>query len=199
MELRSNFAVPDFIDYLCRHSPHLNDILRLSYTTRLQCSICHDSKDTTLKLYIPKYSSLVDLVDYNTKALLKDGDAVHCSKCGTNTAHSAIYEYSPDIFIIELVRVTESKSNWIKNALPIDFSVTSLKLPNFDRSYRVVGSCHHRGSLRGGHWFTKMVTSSGWYELDDLKSTNSRSQMPGQRDQTVAVLLLVSEAKFKPQ
>src|ERR1700723_397263 len=33
-------AVPDFIDYLCVQSHQLRDLIELSYTTRLQCSIC---------------------------------------------------------------------------------------------------------------------------------------------------------------
>ena len=49
----------------------------------------------------------------------------------------------------------------------------------------MVGSCHHRGSLNGGHWFTKELTNLGRYELDDLKAHNY-----------VVILPLIAEDRF---
>ena len=53
--------------------------------------------------------------------------------------------------MIEIVRATEGKNVWIKNNSWISFDDTKLSLPGFDRSYNIVASCHHRGSLNGGH------------------------------------------------
>ena len=59
-------AVPDFIDYLCVQSHQLRDLIELSYTTRLQCSICgwvkfSTTSDISLKLYLPPDSKRISL------------------------------------------------------------------------------------------------------------------------------------------
>ena len=59
-----------------------------------------------------------------------------------------------------------------------------------------MASCHHSGSLHGGHWFTKMSTKAGWYEFDDLKCNNFSTHSPGLRDRTAVVLLLVATDKL---
>ena len=67
-----------------------------------------------------------------------------------------------------------------------------LKLPGFLRSYSVVGSCHHRGSLNSGHWITKVLTSKGWFDMDDLRSDSLPSGPPGVNDASVSFILLIA-------
>jgi len=136
-------------------------------------------------------------MDYNSNVVFMDDDAVFCRNCNAKTSHSSSRDYNSDLFLIEFIRVTQVNNGWIKNSLPIDFPVQDLKLPGFSRSYRVIASCHHRGTLRGGHWFTKISTINGWYELDDLKPTCYRTVPPGTKDQTAVVLLLAAEDKLK--
>ncbi len=76
------------------------------------------------------------------------------------------------------------------------FPVASLKLPGFPRTYRVVSTCHHRGSVNGGHWLTKIATNTGWYELDDLIPRNLPTNPPGVSDNSVTVILLIAEDKL---
>ena len=198
-------AVPDFLEYLCVQSPNLLRTLQINYSTRLQCSVCRwisssPTRDVSLKLYLPstsKRSILGDLMDYNSNVVFIDDDAVFCRNCNSKTSHSSSRDYNSDLFLIEFIRVTQVNNGWIKNSLPIDFPVQDLKLPGFSRSYRVIASCHHRGTLRGGHWFTKISTVNGWYELDDLKPTCYRTVPPGTKDQTAVVLLLAAEDKLK--
>ena len=104
--------------------------------------------------------------------------------------------YNPDLFLIEIIRVAELKLSWTKNNASVNFPVSKLALPGFSRLYRVVATCNHRGSLKGGHWFTKMYTTHGWYELDDLKSKNSITKSPGINDNSVVVILLIAEDKL---
>ena len=91
--------------------------------------------------------------------------------------------------MIEIIRVTEVRRRWLKNNVSVSFTCSNLVLPGFPRPYKVVGSCNHRGSLSGGHWFTKELTDTGWYELDDLKAKNSLTQPPGRNDSSVVVLI----------
>ena len=99
--------------------------------------------------------------------------------------------------MVESTRVTESKLNgWVKSHAVLNFPVRHLRLPGYQRSYHIVASCHHSGSLQGGHWLTKMSTKAGWYELDDLKRYNLSTISPGLRDQTAVVLLLVATDKL---
>jgi ubiquitin C-terminal hydrolase len=56
--------------------------------------------------------------------------------------------------------------------------------------------CNHRGSLNGGHWLTKELTETGWYELDDLKTSVNVTNPPGLDDTSVVVLLLIAEDKL---
>src|ERR1700761_7393285 len=72
-----------------------------------------------------------------------------------------------------------------------------LKLSKLYRSYRVIASCHHRGSIKSEHWTTKVCTSMGtWYELDDLNVKPSSTNPPGISDSSVTVLLLIAEDKL---
>ena len=135
--------------------------------------------------------SLGDLVDFNSKADLKGSDAVMCGQCCMKTPHSSKRDYNPDIFLIEIIRVTESKVGWVKNNARITFPVTSLTLPGFSRSYRVAATCNHNRTLKGGHWLSKVHTTGGWYALDDLKSTSLLSTPPGIKDNSVVVILLL--------
>ena len=101
------------------------------------------------------------------------------------------------MLLIEIIRVTDVKVNrWLKNSAPISFPVSQVDLLGFSRHYRVVASCHHRGSIAGGHWLTKTLTNHGWYELDDLKAKNMTTIRPGVKDTSVVVLLLIAEDKF---
>jgi len=130
--------------------------------------------------------------------VLKDDDAVFCGNCNTKRAHSSSRDYTSDLCLIEVIRVSQiNETFWVKNSLPINFPVRDLKLPGFTRTYRVLATCHHRGSLQTGHWFTKISTNSGWYELDDLKVKSLSTKPPGLYDQTVVVLLLAAEDNFR--
>lgn len=192
-------AVPDFIDYLCSRSNQLSNLLTFSLTTRLQCSKCFwtrypSSTEVALKLYFPpdkKLFTLEELVDFNSKVSLVGDNTVNCSNCGSNTTHTYLRSCNPDVFLIELVRVTDTTQGLVKNMDPIRF-LTDLKLPGFSRNYRVVASAHHRGTLRGGHWVTKVSTSIGWFEVDDLRSKHFVTDPPGISDDSVVVILLVA-------
>ena len=78
----------------------------------------------------------------------------------------------------------------------VNFPVTELKLPGFSRAYQVVATCHHRGSLLGGHWLTKICTARGWYELDDLRPKELATDPPGTQDDSVTVLLAIGKNKL---
>ena len=78
----------------------------------------------------------------------------------------------------------------------MSFPVINLQLGGFPRQYRVVASCHHRGSLKGGHWFAKVCTALGWSEFDDLKSKSFATNAPGIHDNTVGLILLIAENKL---
>jgi ubiquitin C-terminal hydrolase len=98
---------------------------------------------------------------------------------------------------MEVVRATEaSRNTWVKNDASLNFAVTNLKLPGFPRTYRVVSTCHHRGSVGSGHWLTRIVTNAGWFELDDLIPQNLLSSPPGVRDKSVTIILLIAEDKL---
>ena len=96
-----------------------------------------------------------------------------------------------------IIRVTEtSRNNWLKNGSPVNFTTVGVNLPGFSRFYRVVGTCHHSGSLTGGHWFTKVCTTLGWYELNDLRSQNLITAPPGLNDDSVVLILLIADNKL---
>lgn len=124
-------------------------------------------------------------------ASLDKDNTVHCSKCGGKTLHSYSRSCNPDVLFIELFRVSTTPRGMVKNTDPISFP-TDLMLTGFSRRYRILGSAHHRGSLRSGHWFTKLCTTHGWLELDDLKRNHLPTDPPGLCDRSVAVLLLVA-------
>ena len=105
-------------------------------------------------------------------------------------------ESCPNVLVIEIVRVTNQHGGWRKNAAGISFSLSNLSLPGFSKKYRVVATCHHSGSLMGGHWFTKELTEEGWYELNDLKKGNLLTDPPGHNDVSVVLLLLIAEDKL---
>ena len=110
-------AVPDFIDYLSKNSPILNREISFAFTNRLQCSQCkwiseNSSHDTSLKLYIPqdfKHITLEELLTYNSGAILKHSNSVLCSNpiCNKKTEQNLQREYKSDLFVIEIIRVTE--------------------------------------------------------------------------------------------
>jgi len=110
---------------------------------------------------------------------------------GSSTTHSYLRSCNPDVFLVELVRVTDTTRGLVKNKNPIRF-LTDLKLHGFSRSYRVVASAHHRGSLRGGHWVTRLCTTTGWFEVDDLRKKHVATDPPGVSDESVVVILLVA-------
>lgn len=122
-------AVPDFIDYLCSRSTHLAKLLTFSLTTRLRCSKCHwtrypSSTEVTLKLYFPpdnKFFTLEELVEYNSRVSLAGDNTVNCSKCGSSTPHTYLRSCNPDVFLIELVRITDTTQGLVKNNNPIRF------------------------------------------------------------------------------
>ena len=191
-------AVPDFIEYLCARSPTLSPVVKLGFTTQLQCSKCQwvsqrMCNDVSLKHIPPGRDqvTLSDLVDYNSNVVLTDTDAVFRGHCNLKTSHTLSRDYNPDLFLMEVVRVTESSRNtWVKNNASLSFPVTDLILPGFSRSYRV-STCHHRGSLNGGHWLTKRSTNHGWFDSDDLKAKNLRVT-----DNSVTIILVIAEDKL---
>ena len=84
----------------------------------------------------------------------------------------------------------------MKNFTPINFRLSNVMLPGFSNLFKVTSSCHHAGSLNGGHWYTKVFTNSGWYALDDLRNDNYLTEPPGNEDESVVMILLVSEDMF---
>ena len=198
-------AVPDFIEHLCSHSPCLSPLVKFTFLSKVTCTKCkwiseRSFKDISLKLHIPPGHSQVtlqDLVDYNSTVVLSNKDAVFCGHCNIKTPQLVSQSYNPDLFLLEVIRATESSPNsWKKNHASLDFSCTNLTLPGFPRSYRVVSSCHHRGALDGGHWITKISTNHGWFELDDLRSSHLPTSPPGNHDNSVVVVLVIAEDKL---
>ena len=132
--------------------------------TQLRCSQCRwvshsDSSDILFKLYIPfdakSNTSLSDLLEYNSLSVLSDSEPFFVGKTK---------ECSADTLLIEIMRVTGhggGSHSWSKNSIPISFPTENLKLSMLSRSYRVIASCHHRGSIKSGHWTTKVCTSTG--------------------------------------
>ena len=199
-------AVPDFIEYLCSRVTQLAQLVSVSLITQLQCSRCKwisesSSNDLSIKLYIPsdvKRIHLGNLFNYNSVETLSRTEAVYCGKCNLKTSHTKSRTYgNPDMVFIEIIRVSEHNNYWTKNNASIDFNVTKLKLPRFQRLYNVLATCHHRGSLNGGHWLTKFRTTHGWWELDDLRNKNYTCYPPGSRDDSVTYLLLIADNTLK--
>jgi len=146
-----------------------------------------------------KQITLFDLVEVNANTTLTRENSVFCGKCLTNTSQLQTRTFNPDCLLIEIIRATNSRGNyWSKNAAPITFPTTDLKLPGFNRSYRILSTCHHLGSsVNSGHWNTKVLTSKGWYKLDDLGGECSNTTPPGLDDNSVTVLLLIAEDKLQ--
>jgi ubiquitin C-terminal hydrolase len=142
--------------------------------------------------------SLHDLVAYNSTANLTGDDAVYCGTCKAKTSQKVSRSYNPDLCLMEVIRVTKSSRNvWGKSNASLSFSVTNLVLPGFERSFRVVGTCHHRGGLNSGHWITKVCTNLGWFELDDLRGDSFPTIAPGINDDSVALILAIAEDKLR--
>ena len=193
-------AVPDFIEFICERSTALKMLISHQFHSILKCSVCKwispiSCNDIFLKLYIPSNLqnniSLSDLCLFNSETKLSANNAVMCGKCNKRTSHSQTYDYNPDIFLIEIVRVRENLSRWNKNSICISFPIRNLVLKSFSRKYRVVASCHHTVTIKSGHWFSKILTAKGWFLLDDLKSNVHPSCPPGVQDNSAVILLLV--------
>ena len=107
--------------------------------------------DYSLKLYLPKDSkhvSLADLVGYNLRTVLRGKNAVCCGNCrNLKTKHTSTRVCDPDLLMIEIIRVTKIKQQWVKNNASISFPCSGLSLPGFNRSYKVVSTCNH-------HWWS---------------------------------------------
>ena len=202
-------AVPDFIEHLALQAPDVLGKAKSQVVTQLRCSQCRwvshsDSSDILFKLYIPfdakSNTSLSDLWEYNSLSVLSDSEAVFCGKCNRKTTQTSSRECSADTLLIEIMRVNGhggGSHSWSKNSIRISFPTQNLKLSKLSRSYRVIASCHHRGSIKSGHWTTKVCTSTGtWYELDDLNVKPSSTNPPGISDSSVTVLLLIAEDKL---
>ena len=120
--------------------------------------------DFMCKLYLPSKvgnrCSLFDILQFNSK--VPSLSSVFCGHCDRKAEHSAYWEHNAAIF--ELIRVTQRKTDngmlWRKSCLPISFPVTGIKIPGSDSRYRVISTCHHRGSIRYGHWLTKLLTQN---------------------------------------
>ena len=154
-------------------------------------------KDVQLKLYLPldcKRLTLSDLLLSNSNAMHLNRDSVFCGQCTKKTPHQSKKDFNSDIFFVEIIRVIEKDKKWVKNPMKVSFSVCNLKLPDFSRSYKVIASCHHRGTVNSGHWFTKILTANNvWYCLDDLMPKAIPTCPPGSDDDSVTVLLLAAE------
>ena len=109
------------------------------------------------------------------------------STVGPVTSQMVSRRYNPNLCLVEVIRVTKSsRDGWAKSNASLSFSLTDLVLPGFERGYRVVGTCHHTGSLNSGHWITKICTNQGWFELDDLRGNSLPTNPPGASDVSVA-------------
>src|SRR6185312_5951273 len=158
------------------------------------------SDDISLKLHLPagcNKITLFDLVNFNSNTTLTGKDAVFCGKCRLRTSQQQSRTFKPDLLIMEVVRARAHGNNfWSKNTSSISFPITDVKLPGFSRSYRVVGTCHHRGTVNSGHWITKVLTNGGWHELDDLVGKSLVTSPPGVSDDSVTIILLIAEDKL---
>jgi ubiquitin C-terminal hydrolase len=158
------------------------------------------TKDFLCKLYLPpkvgNRCTLFDILQFNSE--VPSLSSVFCGRCDRKTDHSAKWEHNAGILILEIVRATERRMNngisWKKNCVPISFPVSGIQIPGSGGTYRVISTCHHRGSIRHGHWLTKIRTQNNiWYEIDDLKHSHSVTSAPGTNDTDVVLLMLVSE------
>jgi len=58
--------------------------------------------------------SLIDLVNLNSNAVLSGVDAVFCGHCKVKTSQKQARDYdNPDLLMLEIVRVTKLKNNWM--------------------------------------------------------------------------------------
>jgi ubiquitin C-terminal hydrolase len=123
------------------------------------------SHDLLIKIYIPpnarKQVTLKDLLDYNFNTTFNEA-LVNCGKCGVKTNQKSTKEIASDLICLEFIRVTQKVHGgqrfWRKNDISILFPTNGIVFPGSSRKYRVIGACHHIGSIISGHWFTKVVT-----------------------------------------
>jgi len=144
-----------------------------------------------------KSISFADLLDFNSRAALQYADAVWCGHCNGKTKQTSVRETTSDIVLFEVIRVTQKSNNtWSKNTIPITFPTRDVLLFG-DRKYHVVATCHHKGSIQFGHWFTKLCLNNGtWHTLDDLNPKHRTSEPPGSMDSTVVILALIATDKL---
>ncbi len=99
--------------------------------------------------------------------------------------------------IFEIIRVTKAKKNWAKHSIPISFPVNGLMLSGSDRRYNVIATCNHTGSIRSGHWLTKLrMKDDRWFALDDLQSAHSVVDAPGVNDTSTVLLVLLAIDRY---
>jgi ubiquitin C-terminal hydrolase len=198
-------AVSDFLEYLVSQAPNVLSTVRCSINKRLQCLKCQwisstSSEDIFYRLYIPpgfrNSISLTDLVNYNSRSRLYGANSLWCGNCGIKTEQSDVRDSNSDIIMFEIIRVTRnSQSVWTKNCLPINFTDRNISFGS--RKYHLAGTCHHKGTLKFGHWITKLCLSDGnWYELNDLKITHQKTMAPGSNDSTAVILVFLAADKF---
>jgi len=203
-------AVPDFLEYLWIQLSDCFTSIWTPLTQKMQCLKCNwvsykESQDMLLKIYIPtgkvKSVSLKDLLDYNF--INAHSEPSLCGHCNLNTNQKTIWERMPNLVCLEIVRVTERKTGskqlrWSKNCVPISFPTSGIRLPGSLSSFRLIGTCDHKGTLYSGHWVTRTYCRSDtWYEADDLKSHNVIINRPGINDTSVVLLLLIAEHLLK--
>jgi ubiquitin C-terminal hydrolase len=198
-------AVPDFLEYLSDSATEIFNPIRSNVFTSLQCQRCKwvsisMTSEVLIKLYLPdsrQSISLAEVLAFNSVTKISEAFGVHCAKCGIKTAHSSQREHHSDILIFEIIRVTKAKRNWAKHSIPISFPVNGLMLPSSDRKYNVIGTCNHTGSIRSGHWFTKLrMRDDRWFALDDLQSSHSVVDPPGLNDTSTVLLVLLANDSY---
>ena len=202
-------AVPDFLEYLWTQLPDCFKSIWTPSIRKMQCLKCNwvsykNSQDMLLKVYIPthigKNVSLKDLIDYNF--INAHSEPSLCGHCHVNTNQKTVWDFIPNLVCLEILRVTERKTKskqlrWSKNNVSISFPTSGIHLPGSSSSFRVIGTCDHRGTLYGGHWVTRMYCKSNtWYEADDLKNRVTLASTPGVKDTSVVNLLLIADTLF---
>ena len=199
-------AVSDFLEFLAIRLPDIFSFLKSRITMKLQCLTCKwlsltTSCDLLVKLYIPpgeaKRISLTDLLTYNFSSTLAES-ATNCGKCRKKTTQKSTPEQVPLLLCFEIIRVTQkvinSRHSWTKNNIRVTFPTRGISVPGSVHKYRVIGTSHHKGTLLGGHWFTKVCTKNNqWFDLDDLRFGNHASSGPGSEDNSVVILILLAE------
>ena len=94
---------------------------KFTFLSKLTCSNCkwiseRKCNDYSLKLHLDgkAHVSLIDLVNLNSNAVLSGVDAVFCGHCKVKTSQKQARDYdNPDLLMLEIVRVTKLKNNWM--------------------------------------------------------------------------------------